>query len=158
MEHQVAFALHHAKCAHEACLHTRFYPDGATIFELELDTTTPVRASLGPFDITVTKAAIEVFLNPPASRQALNFSGSLDVTVDFPFFGPHVTLGANFTFPLTTAAPLVLSLDVEAGPSTFGFGLHGAYQHFGLYNPNNMGFLSLTVPGLTGFKSDTAAP
>lgn len=117
---------------------------------------TLVNSSVGPFHVAVSDAHVDVFLNPAGSKQRLNFTGGVTLHVDFPFLGSKLDLTTRLSFPITTTAPLELNLSLAASNATFGFGLDGSFQYYGLFNPNNMGFLLLEVPGLGDFSTSTA--
>ena len=145
-------------CSHRGCV-IRYQPDKSVLFKLSLnDTLGAISADVGPFNVNVTDASIGVFMNPPGSSQAMNFSGSVNMSIGFPLIGTDVKLETTLSYPISAAAPLVVKLAMPAAPSTYGFGFAGSFQFFGRWNPQNMGMLVLQVPGLVGYKTTTTTP
>lgn len=113
---------------------------------------------MGPFNLTVSDASIDVFMNPPGSTAAMNFSGTISMGIGFPLLGTNVALAARLDYPMSASAPLVVNMTMPATASTYGFGFAGAFQFYGLYNSQNMGLLALQIPGLAEFSTTTDMP
>lgn len=130
-------------------------PNSTEVIKLWQTPGTSFKTKIGPFSATVKDAYFNVFPNRPGSTQRNNFSGGIDLEMDFPFFGEEVSITSGLNFPIKTTSPFAFNVSLPPFRKFFNLSFSGSVLYYGRYNPNNIGLLKLKIPGFVNFTTNT---